>query len=989
MHSRSIQLPGPVFLVPTKNTHLEIQQLGQLFSDVPANVDQVVADLSRPERIAAILGSRKSKPSLTLYPGRYKVVLYPNSPGGSRPRSYNIGHIGPSGLDGYRNVAGRCLRVRAERWQLAVSPGSTPHWAQAFFTELQAEWNKLLATGAETPEVAARRKLLDRLDRMIDAEEALVVQKETTEPLPFRRVRATGEQREGTESLYVLELADTDASTPEEGAYVQVKGEPSPRGRVTKVEGRSVTVTFEETVDHNALGEDGDLEVVPNTTVTRVQRETVADLWNNEARNPHLLDVVADRQVRPLYPGSAVPTESLNDEQLEAFSKGLTVEDALLVIGPPGTGKTRTIRQIAEQVALAGERVLITSHTHRAVDNVLGELPPSLVVVRAGQSEKVEADGQPYLLDRQAPAVCDQAQAHADSTLQTYDGLGDASSWTTVLGKRLDSLQAQREQAATARQRLEAVVDSIAGPLQTTTGALWEQLQRLHATRTRLQKRTARRTRLVEQVEQRSPLPGLRTWYRMRAGWHRRLLTACHTKSATLDSSIVRAAQQVADARKHDDVRLRDDPGVKAARRAAAEAVGARLRAQNDAREAAYAACQTLRPIHSPPVTLPPLPSTTVAGDDVQRMLSALHDRLTDLLPLLVRRRQLLNDWRSTIVESSDKVRNEILERADVIAATCVGASTTKVLDEVDVDVALVDEAGQINLPTLLIPWSRARRAILVGDHNQLPPFLDTDLEKWGRTVDEPEVADLLAKSGFEMLATTLPDSHVVLLREQLRMAEPIADFVSRQFYGGKLLTAVDYASDTRLFTGPLAFVDTTQLGNRRFEERQKAGEAWGLPGCTNHAEAKLLIELALYYHQAAVEWAVILPYRAQVDLIRNRLYRSLGDSQRVRNNVGTVDSFQGGERDVLLFGFTRSNPPRRDGHCNVGFLRELRRSNVAFSRAKHQLVLVGDLSTLVNADDAGFQKMARALRDYVARQGSHHHYREVEASLSNLRTAH
>jgi hypothetical protein len=89
------------------------------------------------------------------------------------------------------------------------------------------------------------------------------------------------------------------------------------------------------------------------------------------------------------------------------------------------------------------------------------------------------------------------------------------------------------------------------------------------------------------------------------------------------------------------------------------------------------------------------------------------------------------------------------------------------------------------------------------------------------------------------------------------------------------------------------------------------------------------------------------------------------GDAEKVRLNVGTVDSFQGGERDVILYGFTRSNPERR-----VGFLRELRRVNVAITRARQQLVLVGDLETLTSAKDEGFRGLAGSLRDYVAGSG-------------------
>ncbi len=107
------------------------------------------------------------------------------------------------------------------------------------------------------------------------------------------------------------------------------------------------------------------------------------------------------------------------------------------------------------------------------------------------------------------------------------------------------------------------------------------------------------------------------------------------------------------------------------------------------------------------------------------------------------------------------------------------------------------------------------------------------------------------------------------------------------------------------------------------------------------------------------------MPYLAQAELIRRLLTGRVSDAEKIRLNVGTVDSFQGGERDVILYGFTRSNPERR-----VGFLKELRRVNVAITRARLQLVLVGDLDTLTEARDRGFRERARALRDHVAGVG-------------------
>jgi superfamily I DNA and/or RNA helicase len=127
--------------------------------------------------------------------------------------------------------------------------------------------------------------------------------------------------------------------------------------------------------------------------------------------------------------------------------------------------------------------------------------------------------------------------------------------------------------------------------------------------------------------------------------------------------------------------------------------------------------------------------------------------------------------------------------------------------------------------------------------------------------------------------------------------------------------------------------------------------------------------------------WAVIVPYRAQAARIEAALTRELGDPGRVTENIGTVDSFQGGERDLIVYGFTRSN---RTG--SVGFLSELRRLNVAITRAKQQLVLVGDTSTLCSAGDESFAALARSLVDYLRANGDLRGSAEVGRLLREYR---
>ncbi|MEK8173612.1 AAA domain-containing protein [Streptomyces sp. M19] len=176
-----------------------------------------------------------------------------------------------------------------------------------------------------------------------------------------------------------------------------------------------------------------------------------------------------------------------------------------------------------------------------------------------------------------------------------------------------------------------------------------------------------------------------------------------------------------------------------------------------------------------------------------------------------------------------------------------------------------------------------------------------------------------------------------------------------------------------------MAFVDTAALPDRVRRETtgRRAVERLGRQGVLNTCEAVLLARLAAFYHRRGAEWVVIVPYLAQRAEVIGHLTPLIGDSQLAASSVGSVDSYQGGEREVVLYGFTRSNSQGR-----IGFLKELRRANVAFTRAKSQLVMTGDLGTLLRADDPGFRALAEQLHRHLRERGELRDYQDVMDAL-------
>lgn len=275
---------------------------------------------------------------------------------------------------------------------------------------------------------------------------------------------------------------------------------------------------------------------------------------------------------------------------------------------------------------------------------------------------------------------------------------------------------------------------------------------------------------------------------------------------------------------------------------------------------------------------------------------------------------------------------DDVLGKAQVVTATLVGANHYTVRN-LKFHTLVIDEAGQALEPACWIPIMKAQKVIFAGDHCQLSP-----------TIKSNEAA----KSG---LSTTLleksialhPES-VTLLEEQYRMNKTIMGYSSKVFYENKL-KAHGSVADRLLFSedSPLAFVDTAGCG---FEEKLEGTSS------TNPEEAvflfkhltQLVATLGEHYTiEAFPTIAVISPYKQQILLMKELLLNSAALQQYgERISVNTIDSFQGQERDLVYISMTRSN-----NEGIIGFLSDIRRMNVAMTRARKKLVVIGDSATL------------------------------------------
>ncbi len=276
---------------------------------------------------------------------------------------------------------------------------------------------------------------------------------------------------------------------------------------------------------------------------------------------------------------------------------------------------------------------------------------------------------------------------------------------------------------------------------------------------------------------------------------------------------------------------------------------------------------------------------------------------------------------------------NDILQKSDVITSTLVGASHPTLRGK-KYKTVFIDEAAQALEPATWIPICRAERVVFAGDHFQLPP-----------TIKSREAAvNGLAETLFEKCIKRHPES-ASMLQVQYRMHEDIMFFSSKYFYNGELIAHDTVKHHQLPDQFPVTFIDTAGCGYNEIQDPETLSRY-------NEAEAGLLInQIEKLVEQIGLEeWlsngytlGIITPYSAQVAILLK-----LAEASHILHDVAslttinTVDAFQGQERDVIAISFVRSNDA-----SEIGFLSDIRRTNVAITRARKKVIMIGDSATL------------------------------------------
>lgn len=685
-------------------------------------------------------------------------------------------------------------------------------------------------------------------------------------------------------------IATGDQRLVRAGKRVVISGE-------IELVGNGKVVLYVERGDVKDAPKSGSLEMDTGATLKKLQREqdAVAQLSARQTVRKDLHDLLLDPSVNTIpvaVPDVEFIQENLDKTKQTAVSKALGAEDFLLVKGPPGTGKTTFIAELVAQTLKHNPtaRILLSSQTHIALDNALvriADLCPDASLVRIGREEKLAEAAAGYGLKSVLANWSDKVGEATAAFMQAF-----------ALERGIDLENPDLEQQLGKFQLLNGSKASI---------------------------RSKQSVRQSERAEIKGRL-------NKQQGLSKRVISAASdleqrvAGDSPVLSDMVSAVEEFI--RVGLDVATSLDGSQGAVRRLAElEDLLADGRRQLNALQAESSSLR--RTLETALAVASPLSDE----DLIQRgstMTKSTH-------PEIARLQALGAEWRDRFGQTPE-FSSIVLSESNVIAATCVGLGSIRGAENVDFDLCILDEASKATATESLVPLIGSQRWVLVGDQKQLPPFVEHILQD-RKFLEEYELSEEDARQTlFDVLAASLPDHSTITLNHQHRMHPSIGQLVSECFYGGQLTSEKrSTSSELKLaLPTPVSWLDTSK---RTDHSETRHGSTF-----SNLGEARTiqkLLERLQFTHASSgriLKVVLLTGYEAQrkelertVDLIKLQL-------PNLEVSAANVDSFQGQESDVAVFSVTRSNP---DG--KIGFLAETERLNVALSRGKDALVVVGD----------------------------------------------
>jgi len=304
-----------------------------------------------------------------------------------------------------------------------------------------------------------------------------------------------------------------------------------------------------------------------------------------------------------------------------------------------------------------------------------------------------------------------------------------------------------------------------------------------------------------------------------------------------------------------------------------------------------------------------------------------------------IKLQKLNEDWSKRLKRKQQDLISFFIEGVNVVGATCLGVANFK---DRNFDWVIVDEAGRSTAPETFVPMSKGKKIILVGDHRQLPPIIDQELQE--RALNEKEIEKkVLEVSLFEYFYDELPKTNKITLNHQYRMHPDIGNLVSYLFYGDQVsserVNIEEKKHQLKQFDKNVYWISTSDVSLEKSQERENGKSR------SNPYEAKVIKAVLLKIQQDCQDnnlikdVGVIAAYRSQIAILESSIASNNKEIwKNLHISIHTVDAFQGGECDVIIYDLVRNNRQQK-----LGFTSDDRRLNVALSRTRQLLIIVGN----------------------------------------------
>lgn len=647
-----------------------------------------------------------------------------------------------------------------------------------------------------------------------------------------------------------------------------------------------------------------------NVTLSR-QQQAIKKLRFQETANPNLAAVLLDPT--KLTIGNASEPEiwfqaHLDEQQKTTVRHALATNDIFLIQGPPGTGKTSVIAEMVLQInqRQPEAQILVSSQSNVAVNHALGKITEvhrglQDQVVRIGRPEKA-GSATDLLFERQIERWVEQIRQKGSAFLACQEkdlaDYVDADFLIRMLNthrQKEQELVTRKEELAELKIQLQAI-DEQYSLLETMVN----ETERIQAEVETLLNRS------VSSDERFCKIIGLfQTDYLQ---WAQNLLyeldshTGMNVEYQKITRDISALEQRIG--------ALIPDVEVSTAQ------LDAQLRMK----------------LNTPLADL----------DDPEDAIKQKYALYGQQMERIQRLRMLAKEW-SEAIRDTEALADSFLSHCRVVGATCIGVAGHPIVNEVNFDWVIIDEAGRATPPEILVPMVRGRRIILVGDHRQLPPVISGEADEaaralWGGDARDHDLKASLFQELFEKTGRSKRE-----LTKQYRMHPAIGNLISHCFYEDRLISMADPLEKLhglRSFGCPVMWYSTKGTTEHNEQKEQRGSSYY------NQSEAdvieKLLGQIDKEYPidiEESLSVGIIAGYQAQ----KLHLRKIIGAHKWTNLNenaieIDTVDAYQGRERDIIVYSIVRSNPSG-----NIGFLRDARRLNVALSRARKLLIIVGD----------------------------------------------